>query len=401
MSQLKKRQYSYSNQFKKGCFLLWTLLIFSSCNGQKSTTIEHEPTATLKTLPISPLTIEVPFVDSILEFRQPVRSIFEDSKGNFWFGTQSEGVCCYDGKTYTYFTTKQGLCNNQVRTIQEDEQGRIWFGTGGGVCFFDGKNILTLSINSDNFMNLGISKSKENWNTKRPDNKFGLNQIWKNTPNALWFDAGMNNGAYQYDGEKFTYFAFPISEKDSLDKHSFGEYMVYSIHKDSNGNIWFGTQNQGVIRYDGESFLFINEQNMDAAVRSIFEDKDGNLWFGNNGGGLFLYDGMVVVNFTEKHGLGNPDFMNNIFDDKPGTLARIWAIEQDDNGDMWFGTIDAGVWRYDGKRLINYTEKDGLSDQTINTIYKDKTGKLWFATNKGIFTFNGQSFDVFALFEGH
>lgn len=46
--------------------------------------------------------------------------------------------------------------------------------------------------------------------------------------------------------------------------------------------------------------------------------------------------------------------------DKHGTLARVWTINEDNNGNLWIGTIDACVWRYDGKNLTNYTTKDGL-----------------------------------------
>ncbi|MFN0058052.1 MAG: two-component regulator propeller domain-containing protein [Planctomycetota bacterium] len=58
---------------------------------------------------------------SVLLRFEVVRSILEDSKGNFWFGSWKEGVCRFDGKSLTYFTAKDGLSDNQIRSIQEDK----------------------------------------------------------------------------------------------------------------------------------------------------------------------------------------------------------------------------------------------------------------------------------------
>ena len=80
------------------------------------------------------------------------------------------------------------------------------------------------------------------------------------------------------------------------------------------------------------------------------------------------------------------------------TLARVWSVNEDNNGNIWIGTYDAGVWCYDGKNLTNYTTKDRLSSNAINTIYKDKKGELWFGTDgAGVCKFNGTSFSIFII----
>ncbi len=88
--------------------------------------------------------------------------------------------------------------------------------------------------------------------------------------------------------------------------------------------------------------------------------------------------------------------------DKEGTLSRIWAINQDDKGNMLIGTADSGLWSFDGETFTNYTKKDGLPSNFIDIIYKDSKGKLWFGSgeNNGIlFTFNGKPFQIFEGFE--
>lgn len=75
-------------------------------------------------------------------------SIFEDRNGNLWFATEDGrgqmddqgGVWCYDGKSYTKFTTKEGLIHNGVFCTVEDQDGNLWFGTRNmGLCRYDGK----------------------------------------------------------------------------------------------------------------------------------------------------------------------------------------------------------------------------------------------------------------------
>ena len=58
-----------------------------------------------------------------------VLSITEDKTGNLWFGTEGGGVSRYDGKSFVNFTTAQGLANNNVLSITEDKTGNLWFGT--------------------------------------------------------------------------------------------------------------------------------------------------------------------------------------------------------------------------------------------------------------------------------
>jgi ligand-binding sensor domain-containing protein len=107
--------------------------------------------------------------------------------------------------------------------------------------------------------------------------------------------------------------------------------------------------------------------------------------------------GKAFINFTEEKGLGNKEFKVS-GKPGPGTLARVYAINEDNNGNLWMGTVDAGVWKYDGNNLMNFTTKDGLASNAINTIYKDRLGELWFGTDSdGICKFNGKTFTAFVI----
>ncbi|MES2864798.1 MAG: two-component regulator propeller domain-containing protein [Bacteroidota bacterium] len=316
-------------------------------------------------------------------FDNNIRSIFQDSKGNYWFGTNAAGVYRYDGKILTQYTYKDGLSDNQIQSIQEDELGNIWFGTGVfGVSKFDGNTFTTFISNESSQVSNSIDIKS------------------KTEPNNLWFYAG--GGAFFYNNSKLNYLPIGITESDiKISQNSpknLSRFSVYTILKDTKGNLWFGTQAEGVCCYDGKSFTWFTEKGLAGpAVLCLFEDKKGNIWMGNNGAGLFCYDGKKLINFTEEKKLSNDEFRIS-GESKPGTLARIYSINEDNNGTLWIGTVDTGVWTFDGKNIMNYTTKDGLSSNAVNTIYKDKFGEIWFGTDEnGICKFNGKTFTKFKI----
>lgn len=307
--------------------------------------------------------------DTVSGIGKNIDCILQDQNGNYWFASNGEGVYRYDGKTLLHITEKNGLCSNFVWNIQQDVNGNLWFSTRDGICQFNGKTFT-------NYTN----------NIKYAP--FGKLQY---THNGLFF--GHANGMCFYNGKSFTNFSIhpPAYTPSPADMNR--PYSVYSTLTDKAGNVWFGTQEKGVCLYNGVSFTFFTEHGLDkAAVRTLFQDKAGTIWAGNNGAGLFRFNGTTFTNFTEENGLGNPDFLKTL-KGKDGTLARPWTINEDSRGNLWIGTIDAGVWKYDGMTLTNYTVKDGLAGNSIWTIYKDKKGELWFVTNgEAICKFNGNTF---------
>ncbi|MBI4646365.1 MAG: hypothetical protein HY738_07180 [Bacteroidia bacterium] len=60
--------------------------------------------------------------------------------------------------------------------------------------------------------------------------------------------------------------------------------------------------------------------------------------------------------------------------------AYIQCILQDSKGNLWFGTQGGGVTRYDGEMFTHFTEKQGLSNNSVWSICEDKSGNLWFGT---------------------
>lgn len=358
----------FFQKLKQSYLLILLSLVLVSCNikNQKDAQNQNQEQVESETLRLS--------------FKSGVRSIFEDSKGLFWFGSDDEGVCFFDGKSFKYFTVKDGLSDNQIRAIQEDEKGNIWFGTGDGVSSFDGEKIINHTAN--NIISTNVT----------------LPNIWTKTENDLWFNVRNTKGVYQYDGESLKYLAFPETKHLINVDHL---YLATGFSKGLNNKIWIATYG-GVFGYDGEEFTIINDESLGYTshqgflhIRSILEDSKGNLWIGNNGIGVLKYDGDTTINFSELQGLISENSGRNGGYFSPlGSLEHVFAIEEDKDGNIWFGDRDTGAWKYDGESMTHYTVDDQLQSQMIYDIYRDKNGRLLFGMlDGGVYVFNENSFE--------
>lgn len=309
-----------------------------------------------------------------LDFNSGVRAILHDSKGNYWFGSHSSGACKFDGETYTYYTTEDGLSNNQVRRIIEDKDGTIWFGTGMGVTSYrDGEFTQHTSE-----LTFPLMKAR------------GMQ--WHGAPEDLWFNAGNRFGVYRYDGEQMYFHEFPQVLK-LREEHL---AAVTGIVRGKDDKVWIATYT-GVYSYDGKDLDFISEYDVELGseeyihVRSIYEDSKGDLWIGNNGIGVLKKEGDHIYNFSKKHGLlgEDPKAKNlNLFD---RTLEHVFAIGEDADGNMWFGDRDTGAWRFDGKKMVNYRIEKNQGSQHLWQFYTDRNGTFLIAAENGVYTFDGKA----------
>ncbi len=317
-------------------------------------------------------------VTDTLKFKTGIRSILQDSKGNYWFGSDQEGVCKYDGKIFTYYTTENGFCGKQVIYIKEDETGLIWFGTSSGLCCFDGSKFIT---DGKDFPSNNINN--ENYTT------------WSIKTTDLWFPGKNTNELIRIVKGKIHTIKYPIqipSRGNPVD------YGITGFSKSKNGGLWVAHYS-GVSYYDGKAIQFISDSTVlyDGKskymhVRSILEDSKGRLWIGNNGIGVQLKENDSIFHFSEKHGLVNGDIF--AYPGLPGTLMHVFAIKEDSKGNIWFGDRDTGAWRFDGKEIENFMLDSTLNTQHIWDIYEDKSGNLLFAAgDRGVYKFNGNGFD--------
>jgi len=75
-----------------------------------------------------------------------------------------------------------------------------------------------------------------------------------------------------------------------------------------------------------------------------------------------------------------------------GLDHKTWHIYQDQKDNYWFGSNGNGVFHYDGKKLIQFTQKDGVVDNAIRGIQGDHLGNVFIETPKGVSKYDGNTF---------
>jgi hypothetical protein len=182
---------------------------------------------------------------------------------------------------------------------------------------------------------------------------------------------------------------------------TYNPYGVYYIYKDSKRNIWFGTSNLGIYKYDGNTISWMYEKHLTETpeggsfgIRSIIEDKDGYIWVCNPN-----YKYKILTDSTKTNEL-KPINYQRVFGVENKRLESLYfpSMTLDNNGDLWMVSYDNGVWRNNGNELIHYPIKDGDIDVLLFSIYKDNQGTLWLGThNAGVYKYNRQLFEKFEL----
>ncbi|WP_336517038.1 ligand-binding sensor domain-containing protein [Pollutibacter soli] len=312
---------------------------------------------------------------------QYIRSIFQDSRGNYWFGPAGQSVVRYDGKTLRYFSEAEFFNNDtvvvgdkmSVHAIAEDQNGNLWFGTDKGVVKYDG---------------LLKDSAEQGKSFKRYAEKEGLSNLYIGRKSILaaksgkvWIGTG--GGVFIYDpsadsagGKCFTPFELIPS------------VQIKDIMEDQDGNIWFGTGNNGVFRYDPKLSgpgairnIKENDRLGDNYAGGIIQDKSGNFWFTMKGG-ICKYDGKTFTNFTSKDGLGG---------------TEIWGIYLEKSGIIWITArgsttrFDPSIPLSDPKAFTVFTEADGLNC-CVQSMYQDKAGNMWWGAGAGLYRFDGKRF---------
>lgn len=291
-----------------------------------------------------------------------VTSIFEDSKGSLWFGTNGNGIARYDGKNLNYFTTKDGLPSDRVTGIIEDSNGIFWLQTGEGVTKYDGKNFKNFSVSNDNSSNV-------------------ISKLLIDSKGVFW--VGTWNGAYKFDGQVFHKFSIPYPEVDTKINEDTKNWVT-GISEDAKGNIWFRRDGYGVCKFDGKSFTHLLKKDglHSNNVTQIEFDNDGTIWIGTRvaerddpdpnkrfgKGGVNKMIGNEIISFPEIAGFNDGD---------------VYEIYRGKSGNIWIATVKNGVYKYDGEAFKNY--KVPIS---IMGILEDRKGNIWLGGAGGLYRIN-------------
>lgn len=368
-----------------------------------------------------------------------VWTIFQDSRGDYWFGTMEHGACRYSpsGTTnkFTWFTTKNGLGSNFIRSFNEDVKGNVWIGTLAGLSKVDvngkAEALVLPGLYISNMAVTGISEDK-NHNMWLCTNEGAIkvnglgyetykvqNGLCSNVLLSSFID---NEGNVWFGSDGSGVSKLPDEAINNINTHDGlpGDY-INCIYQARDGKYWFGIRDNGLVLMQDRSFKAyrLNPKNLqseliDNNVNCIAEDDKGNLWAGTMAG-LSIFDGARFKNYMAedlehrtiysiyharngKHYIGTVQGLLSFHEGKIEPVRAVndinkkgnfpvYGMNEDNQGNLWLATA-FGVIRYNGVSAELLNSKQQLTDKTVYNVVKDKSGNLWFGTEEGVFYYD-------------
>ncbi|NBC24461.1 MAG: hypothetical protein GVX78_02470, partial [Bacteroidetes bacterium] len=294
------------------------------------------------------------------------------------------------------YNTRDGLAQSQVRAISQDQNGYMWFGTLGGLSRFDGYEFTNYSTED------GL-----------PSNQ--INAL-HSSKSGFWI--GTTGSLCRKEGKDFISFPLPTE---------FSGSRIFDIAESDQGILWLALAGEGLLKYDGASFVHYSTQDGLAGnyIRSIAFDSDGTLWIGTrNGLNLYRRGRFTPPEFAELENISVSDiyftdsgkavictFGNGVFTIYDGSITNytlkdgiqsnhIRSAKELINDELWFASRD-GLSRLKNGEFSVYREAQGLQYSNIKSLGADSEGNLWVGTDgQGVLLQAGRSFTGYSTEDG-
>lgn len=275
--------------------------------------------------------------------------MLKDREGGVWIGTYYNGInylppYCGQFNGYSESSDIPYFNSRIISRFCEDENGNIWIASDdSGLSCFNPSTMQFLDFNGRKKLN--------------KHNLHALCMIDKD----LWI------GTYG-DGIQVLN-AQTGKIKNYNTTNGLDENSIYSIFKDSQGQIWTGSMN-GICQYDAQKQHFTPIKHLEALIIEIVEDAKGNLWIATQGKGLFRYSPQKNKEW-EKYGLKKG--FNSL------TVNHL-CINKDN--EIWAATSE-GLYLYNPLKDIFTYQPLRLPNECINAILEGEDC-LWLTTAKGL-----------------
>lgn len=289
-----------------------------------------------------------------------IHQIIEMNDRTLWIASDIGGISVLDLNLYKNPLTEElkfsqitkensGLSSNNNRRIIQDSFGNIWIANYSMGIDFIAKS--AASINTLKYMGKALEE---------------VTGLYCDHQGNLWI--GQDNLMSLYQNGKL------------MQTWNFSSYLsnssssIYVFEEDKKGNIWCGTSDNGVLKFNPHTHSFTRisyAQNLD--VHALCENAQGKMWVGTEAG----------IFSVENDKINKEQELNRQMGKNP---TIIYSIKEDNYGQIWIGTLDRGVFVFSKqmKLIVHLTEKNLLATNTINHIIKDADGGIWMATMRGL-----------------
>ncbi len=149
------------------------------------------------------------------------------------------------------------------------------------------------------------------------------------------------------------------------------EFFPRKFLRDGNGRLWIGTTSLGILlAHQGRTDRSARSDGLSGdTIADIYEDREGSIWIATIEG-LDRFRDVAIPAISQ------------------GLAASALAAA---DGSVWAGAFD-GLNRWKDGQLTVYTTKDGLPDDSVESLFEDNRGRIWIATARGVVYFENGRF---------
>lgn len=325
-----------------------------------------------------------------------IADVIESSDGFIWIATSGAGITRFDGREFTTYDMNHGLRDDFVNVVYEDSKKRIWVGTyNGGLSYLEGNQfvnpfegqpiddyyVTTIKESPDGKLWFGTFEAgifiydEESLVNLSEEDGLIHNAVW----HFHWDPSGevyisTHDGLSVYNGETFTNFGMDDGISGS---------KVFKTVVGHQGEKWFATS-KGITIYEDGNFSLIDEIN-GRTLRYIYDihiASNGDIWIGTESDGVFRYSDGKYSHITKRGGLSS---------------NYIHRIMEDSWGKVWIATDENGISRFEGEDFRIYNNAHGLPTNEILSLFLDRNDVIWAGTDRGLSSFDGTQFKNFEI----
>jgi len=356
----------------------------------------------------------------------PIKSLYQDTKGNLWFGSIRKGLFKYSGTKVANFNTDNGLPNDIINVVNGDGKTGVWIGTNDGLSHFDGQEFTNYTVQdglpSNIIFDVLIDQNGKLWVATANGVSVYINNKFINySAGVAGFNSNIVYCIEQLGNDEFafgTYDGLSILKENKFTNYTslngLPNDRVESILKDDNGILWIGTYGGGLVKKTNEKFEIVQlGDNVNSKIiTSLLNDREGNFWIGT-WMGIYKYDNNRYVTYNAEDGLPSNNILSIYYDNYGdqvllGTLAgglniirggmvlstnlssnSVWSIEKESNSSVWLGTTNGPVL-YDITLNKCISPLSNLLNTIVYAIKKSTSGAVYFGTDKGLYKYAGQ-----------